>query len=84
MAVVKPTLTQRREALTQEIRKARQEFCNVENKVKYEVRKANPGLKESDWVAYYKKVEDDPRVQVAQARLLALCDAANIMGAEID
>lgn len=84
MALVNPTLTQRREALTQKVKEARQEFINVENRVKYEVRKANPGLKERDWVAFYKKVEEDPRRMVAEARLLALCDAANIMGAEID
>lgn len=77
------TIKQRRERLTEEIKTARQEFLNAERLVKYEVRKANPTLKEDDWVKFYQLVENDPRYQVANARLLALCDAANIMGAEI-
>lgn len=81
--MAKETLNQRRAALTEKVKQARQEFHNAENLAKYEIRKANPGLKENDWVKFYDMVEKDPRVQVAQARLLALCDAANIMGAEI-
>ena len=82
--MVNPTLKQRRQHLTEEVIKARQEFQNTERLVKYEVRKANPKLKEEDWVKFYDLVESDSRYQVAQARLLALCDAANIMGAEIN
>lgn len=82
--VLNKTLKQRRSELTEKVRLARQEFHNVEIKVKYEVRKANPKLKEENWVEYYKLVEADPRYQVAQAKLLALCDAANIMGADLD
>ena len=82
--MAKETLNQRREKLTEMVRKARQDFHNTQNLVKYEVRKANPGLKEKDWVKYYSLVENDPRVQVANARLLALCDAANVMGAALD
>lgn len=82
--MAKETLNQRRAALTEKVKQARQEYHNTYNLVKYEVRKANPGLKDKDWVTYYDKVDNDPRVQVANARLQALCDAANIMGAEID
>ena len=82
--MVNPTLKQRRNQLTLKVKEARQEFYNIEKLVKYEVRKANPKLKEEDWVKFYELVENDPRYQVANARLLALCDAANIMGAEID
>jgi len=78
------TLNQRRAELTEKVRLARQEFHNVEIKVKYEVRKANPGLKEKDWVKFYELVEADPRYQVASAVLTAYCEAANIMGAELD
>ena len=78
------TIKERREELTEKIKEARQEYHNAQALVKYEVRKANPGLKEKDWVKFYDLVENDARVQVAQARLLGLCDAANIMGAEID
>lgn len=78
------TLNQRRAELTEKVRLARQEFHNVEIKVKYEVRKANPGLKENDWVKFYQLVESDVRYKVAEAKLSALCEAANIMGAELD
>ena len=81
--MAKVTLNERRAQLTEKVRQARQELENIQIKVKYEVRKANPGLKERDWAKFYQLVDDDPRVQVASARLLALCDAANIMGAEI-
>lgn len=78
------TINQRRYELTEKVRQARQEFYRVENLVKYEVRKANPKLKETDFWKYWELVEADPRYQVAAATLHALCDAANIMGAEID
>ena len=78
------TINQRRAELTEKVRQARQTYHNIEIKVKYEVRKNNPGLKESDWVAYYKLVEQDTRLQLAAAALSAYCDAANIMGAELD
>ena len=81
---LKETITQRREKLTEKVRQARQEYHNIEIKVKYEVRKANPGLKESDWVAYYELVEQDTRLQIAAAVLSAYCEAARIMGAELD
>lgn len=81
--MARETLNERRAQLTQMVVQARQQFESIQVKVKYEVRKANPGLKESDWAKFYQLVDDDPRVQVAGARLLALCDAANVMGAEI-
>ena len=81
--MVQKTLKQRRSELTEKVRLARQEFHSVEIKVKYEVRICFPNLKEENWVEYYKLVEADPRYQVAQAKLLALCDAANIMGADL-
>lgn len=84
MALIKKTLNQRRAELTEKIKEARQEYHNIQSQVRYEVRKANPGLKERDWSAFYEIADNDPRVKVAEARLLALCDAANIMGAEID
>ena len=77
------TLNQRRAELTEKVRLARQELENVEIRVKYEVRKANPGLKESDWVKFYELVESDTRYKVAAAVLHAYCEAANIMGAEL-
>ena len=80
MALVNPTLTQRREALTQKVKEARVEWNHQKHIVEKEVRKANPGIK---WYDEMDLVEKDPRVQVANARLLALCDAANIMGADI-
>lgn len=82
--MAKQTITERREALSQKVKEARQEYHNTRAKVKYEVRKANPSLKEKDWVTFYDLIDKDPRVQVAEAKLLALCEAANIMGADID
>lgn len=81
--MAKETLTQRRAALTEKVNEARQNYFKIFNLVKYEVRKANPGLQKSDWAKFYNYVECDIRVQLANARLKALCDAANIMGAEI-
>lgn len=80
---LKETLTQRREKLTEKVRQARQEFHNTEIKVKYEVRKANPGLKERDWVKFYELVEADVRYKIAAAVLEAYCEAARIMGADL-
>ena len=77
------TLKQRREQLTQKCTDARREYHNTFALVKHEVSKANPGLKEKNWVKFYNLIENDTRVQVANARLIALCDAANIMGADI-
>ena len=81
---LKETITQRREKLTEKVRQARQAYYSIEEKVRYEVRKNNPGLKEADWVAYYKLVESNPELQKAEAVLQAYCEAANIMGAEIE
>jgi len=81
--MAKETLTEKREKLTALCVKAREEYHAAERKAKYEVRKANPGLKDKDWVAFYDLVEKDPEVRIANAKLLALCEAANIMGAEI-
>ena len=78
--MVNPTLKQRRQKLTEMVVQARQEFLNAERLVKHEVRKANPNL---EWWEQFDLVQKDPRWQVANARLLALCDAANVMGAEI-
>ena len=77
--MVNPTLKQRRQKLTEMVVQARQEFLNTERFVKHEVRKANPNL---EWWEQFDLVQKDSRWQVANARLLALCDAANVMGAE--
>lgn len=77
------TIKQRRTQLTEKVIKARQDWENTRKEVQYEVRKAHPGLKEEDWVLYWDMVDEDTRVLVAHARLRALCEAANIMGAEI-
>ena len=82
--MAKVTLGERRFQLTEKVKAAREEYHAIRNRVQYEVRKANPGLKEGDWVTFWDKVDNDPRVLIADARLLALCDAANIMGAEIE
>lgn len=81
---MKETIRERREKLTAKVVEARREYHNIYNLVKHEVRKANPNLKETDWVKFYDLIDKDPRVMVANATLLALCEAANIMGAEID
>ena len=81
---IKKTLKERRAELTEKVRQARQDFHNVQLKVKYEVRKEHPGLKETNWVEFYKLVDDDIRCKLAAERLMALCEAANIMGAELD
>lgn len=80
MALVNPTLNQRRAELTEKVKAARQEFLNIERMLKHDVRKAHPDM---DWWEQMSLVETDSRYQVANARLLALCDAANIMGAEL-
>ena len=82
--MAKTTITERRWQLTQKVKFARQEFHNTRDLVKYEVRKANPGLESKDPFKFFDIVDNDSRVQIANARLLALCDAANIMGADLD
>lgn len=77
--MAKETLNQRRERLTQEVKKARLEWNHQVHIVQLEVQKAHPDI---EWYEEADLVEKDPRVQVAVARLLALCDAANIMGAD--
>ena len=74
------TIKQRRAMLTEEVKKARQEFFNAKRLVEHELKQNHPELK---WYEELEEVEKDPRYQVANARLMALCDAANIMGAEI-
>jgi len=75
------TIKERREQLTEKIRKARAHFLATETMVRREVKKKQPNL---EWWQQAAEVEKDPRVRVAHATLLALCEAANIMGAEID
>ena len=78
---IKPTITQRRAALTELVKKARTEWQAIVRKVDYQIRKEHPELK---WYEQFELRESNPEVIKADARLLALCDAANIMGAEID
>jgi vacuolar-type H+-ATPase subunit D/Vma8 len=80
MALVKPTLNERRAQLTERVVAARQEWQRVRHEVNQQIRKANPG---GDYWDLWDQTDSDKRVAVAEARLLALCDAANIMGAEI-
>ena len=81
MASLKPTITQRRAALTEAVKKARAEYQAIVRKVDYQVRKEHKDL---PWYEQFELRESNPEVIKANERLLALCDAANIMGAEID
>ena len=74
------TLTQMRATLTKKCVEARKELFDTKRIVEAEIKKAHPELK---WYEELDELEKDPRYQVANARLQALCDAANIMGAEI-
>ena len=78
--MAKETLNERRAKLTEKVVAARQEWQRVRREVNHEIKKANPGI---DYWELWAKTENDKRVAVAEAKLLALCDAANIMGAEI-
>ena len=77
------TIKQRRAQLTEKCNRARQEWENAVRLAKYTIRTAHPGLKEKDWAKFYELVDNDIRVMLANVKLQALCDAANIMGAEI-
>lgn len=79
--MAKETLTQRREKLTERCRKARLEWNHQKHIVEKEVKQNHPGLL---WYEEMDLVEKDPRVEKAAAVLYAYCEAANIMGAEID
>lgn len=78
--MAKETLNQKRAKLTDLVVKARLEWNHQKHIVEKEVKKNHPGLQ---WYEEMDLVEDDPRVQVANARLMALCEAANIIGAEL-
>ena len=78
--MAKETLNQRRAKLTEKIVKARQDWRNTRNMVEHEVKTKFPHF---EWWQQAEMVDNDVRVQVANATLLALCDAANIMGAEL-
>lgn len=73
------TIKIRKQRLYDLTTKARKEFFEAERKAKYEVRKAHPELK---WFEQMDEVEKNPEVIKANARLLALCDACNLMGIE--
>lgn len=76
---MKDTIKQRKQKLYDETTKARSHFHAVERKVSGEVAKKHPELK---WYEQMDIVEKDAEYIKAQARLLALCDACNIIGIE--
>ena len=78
--MAKVTIAERRWQLTEKVKFARKEWENIRREVNHEIRKANPGI---DYWELWDKTDNDPLVLVANAKLLALCDAANIIGAEI-
>lgn len=78
--MAKQTLTEKKAALTKKCVEARKELFDTKRIVEAEIKKAHPGL---EWYEELDELEKDPRYQVANARLQALCDAANIMGADI-
>lgn len=81
MPNLKPTITQRRAQLTEMVKKARQDYQAIVRKVDHQIRKEHKDL---PWYKQFELREADPEVIKANATLLALCDAANVMGAEIE
>ena len=81
MASLKPTITQRRAQLTEAVKKARDEYQAIVRRVDHQVRKEHKDL---PWYKQFEIRESDPEVIRANATLLALCHAANIMGADIE
>ena len=78
--MAKATINERRAALTDMVNKARNEWQIIRRDVNSAIRRANPGI---DYWELWDKTDNDPRVKVAEAKLMALCDAARIMGAEL-
>lgn len=76
---MKATIKIRKQWLYDATTKARKEFHEIERRVRYEVRKAHPELK---WFEQMDIVDANPEVIKANARLLALCDACNLIGIE--
>lgn len=81
MALLKPSLTQRRAKLTEMVKKAREHYLATVRKVDYQIRKEHKDL---PWYKQFELREADLEVVKANERLLALCEAANVMGAEIE
>ena len=73
------TIKQRRAQLTEKCTKARAHFLATEKMVRRDIDRKYPNL---EWYKKSELVEKDPRYIEANTRLLALCDAANIMGAD--
>lgn len=74
------TIKERREKLTAEIVKARDHYLATEREMRHKAKKENPNL---EWYEIMDIVESEPKFIAAKERLLALCDAARIMGADI-
>lgn len=79
--MARETMAEKKAKLNALIQKARGHYHATVRMVGTEVNRKEPNL---EWWQKQAKVEEDPRVRIANERLLALCDAANIMGVEID
>ena len=76
---MKQTSKERKQALYDATTKARSHFLAVEKKVRDRVKREHPEL---EWYERMELEEKDPERIAAESRLLALCDACNIMGIE--
>lgn len=76
---MKEPMKQRKQNLYDETTKARSHFLAVERKVRARVEKEHPEL---EWFDQMDIVEKDVEYIKANTRLLALCDACNILGIE--
>lgn len=74
-----PTPKQRKQELYNETTKARKHFLATERRISEKVKKARPDLK---WYEQFDLVHQDIEYIKAETRLLALCEACNIIGVE--
>ena len=73
------TLKIRKQRLYEAATKARNHFLAVEGRLKLKAKKEHPEL---EWFKVMELVEQDPEYIRAEAKLLAICEACNIMGVE--
>ena len=79
---MRKTLNEMRAELTQKATTARAHYYATKRDAKLRIVKENKGKGLSEW-DIFDLVEKDSKVLEAQARLLAICDCCNIIGADI-